>query len=66
MKKSNYKEEKKEEVKKEEVKKSSKVTLTATRNTQLANGKFVKEGDSVEVTAEYAKRVKAEGNKNFK
>lgn len=42
------------------------VTLTATRNTKLADGTFVKKGEKVEVTTEYAGRVKRENNKNFK
>jgi len=63
------KKEKKTEEKKEtkkETNKKKKVTLTATRNTNLANGKFVKKGEQVEVTAEYAERVKKEKNKSFK
>lgn len=42
------------------------VILTATRNTTTADGTFVKEGEQIAVTEEYAERVRAEGNKNFK
>ena len=43
-----------------------KVTLTAVENTQLADGTFIAEGEKVEVTREYAERVKRENNKSFK
>lgn len=42
------------------------VTLTAVENTQLADGTFIAKGEKVEVTREYAERVKRENNKSFK
>ena len=42
------------------------VILTATKNTTLADGKFVKQGEQVEVSVEYAERVKKEKASNFK
>ena len=42
-----------------------KVILTAVENTQLADGTFIAQGEKVEVTAEYAERVKRENNKSF-
>lgn len=62
---------KKEEVKEEKIeiktdKKQEKVVLTATKNTFLADGTFVKQGDKVEVSREYADRVKKEKANNFK
>lgn len=53
---------------KTETKRSTKakmVTLVATRNTQLADGTFVAEGDEVEVTQEYADALKAERDTSF-
>lgn len=43
-----------------------KVILTAVENTQLADGTFIAQGEKVEVTKEYAERVKRENNKSFK
>jgi len=62
---------KKEEVKEEKIeiktdKKQEKVVLTATKNTFLADGTFVKQGDKVEVSREYADRVNKEKANNFK
>lgn len=42
------------------------VTLTAVENTTLADGTFVPKGAKVDVSAEYAERVKAEKNRFFK
>ena len=49
-----------------ETKAEDKVILTAVENTTLADGTFIAKGEKVEVTAEYAERVKAEKNKSFK
>jgi hypothetical protein len=56
----------KTEDKPKETKKSNKVEIKAINNTTLANGKFVKKGDKVEVSREYAERIKQENNKHFK
>jgi len=50
--------------KKEESKNT--VILTAKENTFLADGKFIAKDTKVEVSAEYAKRLKQEQSKNFK
>lgn len=42
------------------------VELEATRNTNLPDGTFIAKGQKVEVSAEYAERVRIEGNKSFK
>ena len=42
------------------------VIITATKNTTLADGTFVKQGEQVEVSKEYAERVKKEKANNFK
>lgn len=42
------------------------VTMEAVQNTTMADGTFVFKGQKVEVTAEYAERVKRENNKSFK
>ena len=39
--------------------------VTAKQNARLADGTFVGEGKKVEVTKEYAKRLKAEKNEAF-
>ena len=39
--------------------------VTAKQNARLADGTFVGEGEKVEVTKEYAERLKAEKNKTF-
>lgn len=65
----NKKQAKKEEIEiKEEKKeiKDDKVELTALKNTYLADGTFVRKGDKVKVTKEYAERVKKEKANNFK
>jgi len=62
---------KKIEIKEEKIeiktdKKAEKVILTATKNTFLADGTFVKQGDKVELSREYAERLKKERANNFK
>lgn len=42
------------------------VTITATKNTMLADGTFVAKGQQVEVTAEYADRLERERDNSFK
>lgn len=49
-----------------ETKKEPKVTLLATRNTQLPNGRFVGEGKEVVVASSYADKVLKEANTPFK
>ena len=58
------KEEEKIEIKTDKSK--EKVILTATKNTYLADGTFVKRDEKVEVTREYAERLKLDRVKDFK
>lgn len=58
----------KSQVRREEAQTEAKeetVILTATENTTLADGTFVAKGEKVEVSTEYADRVKKENNRSF-
>ena len=57
-------EERREAIQRSEAK-EEKVIITAVENTSLADGTFVAKGEKVEVTAEYAERIKSEQNKSF-
>lgn len=54
------------EIKKEIEIKKGKIELTALKNAYLADGTFVSKGDKVEVSEEYAERLKKEKSNNFK